>query len=208
MHRNEVTSLRDAESFQVLMFPSRSPHVCCWLPDKGTDYVQPLAKCFAASLASQSHSLQFVHILHLRLLHKSFMYPHRKKSKDAESGDFVSHAVGSLLPVHLPGNCWSRKAFVELAKTSDETCARANLENFCVSQHSFHVSIYINLGNKFSLLAEILQDGLCLNISLKKGFEVMFHVVYDISAWSSNTNCLVLAWAVPDCSVFLPCATD
>jgi hypothetical protein len=41
------TSLKDAESFQVLMFLSRS-HVHPWWPDKCPDDTPPIAKCFAA----------------------------------------------------------------------------------------------------------------------------------------------------------------
>jgi hypothetical protein len=50
--------LKDAESSQFLMYLSKSPHVRPWCPDRCPDDTSRLAKCFAATLVTQSHMLQ------------------------------------------------------------------------------------------------------------------------------------------------------
>jgi hypothetical protein len=60
---------------------------------------------------------------------KPFMYLHRKKSKGFKSGDLGGHAIGFPLPIHLPGNCWSKKSFHWVAYARPEVCER-KLGNF------------------------------------------------------------------------------
>jgi hypothetical protein len=48
---------------------------------------------------------QLIHVLHLPLVHKSFLYSHGYKSKGIKSGDLGGHAFDPPLPIRLPGKC-------------------------------------------------------------------------------------------------------
>jgi hypothetical protein len=110
------TALKDAEGFQVLMFLGSSSCVCSLWPDRSDDQTilqllpSVLKHHWCNSLTSCSYSMmQFVHILHLHLVHQVPPYPHRKKFKGVKCGDLGGYATGTPFPIHLPGNCWSRR---------------------------------------------------------------------------------------------------
>jgi hypothetical protein len=69
------TALKDAETFRILIFLSRSPRVCPWLPDKCPVDTSPspsVSSITSVILTSCSYLAvqQFIHNLHLHLVHQ------------------------------------------------------------------------------------------------------------------------------------------
>jgi hypothetical protein len=112
------TALKDAESCQVLMCPSRSPHVRL--------LAQQMSRRHSAS-RQEFCSITGVTVSHAAVIQrrssstscnfvwytKSFIDSHRNKSKGVKYGNLSGHAIGTPLPNPLAWKLLIKKSFMQ-----------------------------------------------------------------------------------------------